>query len=300
MMHPPAVYNGVVVPYQPHRRPPVRWVGGKTKLAAWVIERLPRGGEIYVEPYAGSAAVLFALPKIHPIEVLNDVDEHLITLYRVLQNRAQFRDLMRRLVWTPYARAEFGRAIETLANPAAGDVDRAWAVFVVHNQSFGGLRVKTTGRWMRTFDPDNPAPASYRARLAELRGIRERLDGVIIDSRDGLEVMKYWDRPTTTFYVDPPYHPETRRDLGVYAADVDAAYTERLVDVLVGLEGQCAVSGYDHPVFGRLVDAGWERHVLPVATGLLSRGDKTAVDADNRRVEVLWVKRHTVGQGALW
>jgi DNA adenine methylase len=297
MAWPTVVYNGIPVPYTVHRRPPVRWVGSKGKLVDWVIERLPRGGDIYVEPFAGSAAVLFAMPRIHPIEVLNDLDQHIIALYRVLQNRKQFRELMQRLVWTPYARAEFERAIATLANPAADMVDRAWAVFVVHNQSFGGMRAETAGGWMRTFNPATPAPTSYRARLAELRSIRQRLDGVVIDCRDALEVIRYWDRPTATFYVDPPYHPETHATDDVYAADVDA---ERLVDVLLGLEGQCAVSGYDHPVFGRLVDAGWERHVLPVVTGLLNRSKENQVDASKYRMEVLWVKRHTVGQATLW
>jgi DNA adenine methylase len=266
-----------------------------------VIERLPTGGEVYVEPFAGSAAILFAKPRVHPIEVLNDRDDHLVTLYRVLQDRRSFRELMRRLVWTPYARSEFERAIAVLdAPPEYDEVSIAWAVFVVHNQSYGGLRVRTSGRWMRTFDADNPAPASFRARVAELRGVRARLEGVLVDNRDALEVIDYWDRRDTVFYLDPPYHPDTRKDSDVYAADVDSSFLGALVERLLALEGQCALSGYDHELFTPLEAAGWERHVLPTTTALLNRGERTGIDADKRRTEVLWVRRHAVRQAALW
>lgn len=67
------------------------------------------------------------LPEPYPVEVLNDLDQRIVNLYRVLQDRDKFRELLRRLIWTPYSRAEFARALATLKDPGADDVSRAWA-----------------------------------------------------------------------------------------------------------------------------------------------------------------------------
>ena len=90
---------------------PFRWPGGKGHLAKWVVSYLPRNAKVYVEPYAGAASVLWHLPEPYPIEVLNDLDERIVNLFRVLQDREKFEELLHRLVWTPYARSEFVRAL---------------------------------------------------------------------------------------------------------------------------------------------------------------------------------------------
>ncbi|MFZ8812969.1 MAG: DNA adenine methylase, partial [Thermus aquaticus] len=135
------------LPDPPKPLAPFSWLGGKGNLVRWVVGFIPRG-RIYVEPFAGAASVFWHLPESYPVEVLNDLDDRIVNLYRVLQDREKFRQLLHRLVWTPYSRAEFVRALETLRDPTADEISRAWAFFVAQNQGFGGM-AKSPGSWGR-------------------------------------------------------------------------------------------------------------------------------------------------------
>jgi DNA adenine methylase len=96
-------------------RPPTQYLGSKGRLGPWIASLLPPH-RTYVEPFAGSAAVLFAKPP-SPTEVINDRDGDLVCLFRVLRDRGP--ELARALQLTPYARAELHAA--TLDSPPLDD-----------------------------------------------------------------------------------------------------------------------------------------------------------------------------------
>lgn len=111
-------------------KPLVPYHGGKGRLAPWIVSLLPPH-RVYVEPFAGSAAVLLAkAPSTH--EILNDLDRNAMTFYRVLRDRAEDLELACRL--TPYARDEFAAA--TLDDDGIDDLERARRWWVRTNQSF--------------------------------------------------------------------------------------------------------------------------------------------------------------------
>lgn len=113
-----------------------KWFGGKFYLANWVIENLPPH-DIYVEPFCGAANVLLNKPP-SLIEVINDINNDIVNLFRAMQDEKRYIKLRRRLRNTPYARSEFYRAIEILHDRTSDDDDRAWAFYVVCTQGFGG------------------------------------------------------------------------------------------------------------------------------------------------------------------
>ncbi len=81
------------------------WYGSKARLApkiAALAAGIPH--RVYFEPYAGSAALLFAKPRA-PAEIINDLDGDVVNFFRVLRDRS--RDLVRACRLTPYARAEY-------------------------------------------------------------------------------------------------------------------------------------------------------------------------------------------------
>jgi len=99
-------------------RAPVQWVGGKGQMIAKLMPLVPEGGEPYCEPYMGAASLFFARDQA-PVEVLNDFDGDLVNLFRCLQDKDSFDELRHRLMWTPYARAEFARAQAVLDRGSA-------------------------------------------------------------------------------------------------------------------------------------------------------------------------------------
>lgn len=67
---------------------PFPYFGGKSRCAERVWAAL---GDVqnYVEPFAGSLAVLLARPNPHPVETVNDIDHYIANFWRALQHDPQ-------------------------------------------------------------------------------------------------------------------------------------------------------------------------------------------------------------------
>jgi DNA adenine methylase len=279
---------------------PFRWFGGKGNLVKWLLRYLPprEGITTYVEPFAGAASLLWHLPEPYPVEVLNDLDRRIVALFRVLQDRENFAELEHRLIWTPYARDEFRRALEILERwDEYDEVDWAWAFFVVQNQGFGG-KAESESDWGRVLSHVSRGMAgitnSWRGRLKLLAWWHDRLTRVQVDSVDGIQAIQYWDTPETFFYVDPPYVLGTRKG-GEYAHELEDEAHVQLVEVLLSVKGKVMLSGYPNDIYRRLEEAGWVQYDKETASHAAGRvrgsglqGSGTA-RARVPRVESLWV-----------
>lgn len=276
-------------------RAPFRWFGGKGHMLAKLLPLIPAAGRPYCEPYAGAASVFWSRDPA-PVEVLNDLDDRIVNLFRVLQDREQFDDLKHRIMWTPYARAEFGRALDILRHGSDDPVERAWAFFVAQNQGFSGV-AKTVGNWSRTFcstagvaDVVN----TWLMRLSMLDAWRWRLMRCQIDNRDALEVIRHWDSADTVFYVDPPYHRDTRKDTDVYKHECGHEHHVQLVNALLECKGAVVLSGYAHDVYKPLEAAGWERIDFETACYAAGRSRTSGLQGKGaalkkvKRVECVW------------
>lgn len=103
----------------------VSYYGGKQRIASRIAPLLPRH-TVYVEPFAGGAAVMFAKPtppftdSQHYRECINDVSGHLINLYRVMRDKSTAETLIHRLAFTPYARDDYELAVQILRSQCSG------------------------------------------------------------------------------------------------------------------------------------------------------------------------------------
>lgn len=275
---------------------PVQWFGGKGNFAKNILPFLPKS-TVYCEPFMGAASVFWHLPKPYPVEVLNDLDGELVNLFRVLQDDDLFAEFERKVIWTPYARAEFGRALDMPTD--ASKVDRAWAFFTRQNQGFGGVS-ESLGNWGRVFVSDDGCASivnGWRKRMKCLEIWHDRLTRVQIDNQDALTVIRYWDSKDTTFYLDPPYVPDTRAkgSQNVYAHEPEESFHAELTKTILDCAGNVILSGYDHSVYAPLTDAGWHCQKFDTAchaagkvrgSGLQGKGtglEKTA------RTECVWI-----------
>lgn len=254
--------------------PPITWFGGKSKLAARIIEHFP-AHRTYVEPFGGSAAVLLAKPP-SPVEVYNDVDGDLVNLFRILRDRDQSARLHEACETTLYSRAEF----ELARQPADDPVEAARRFIVRQRQSHGGV-----GRAWSYCVADAQGGMSSAVRrwlvgVERLPSIHRRLRHVQIEAADWSEVLARYDRPDTLHYLDPPYVADTRVG-GGYRHEMDEQGHRRLIDAALSLSGMTVLSGYFCDIYRPLEENGWRRVDYDVPAYMSPRRQ--------RRRESLWL-----------
>lgn len=267
-------------------RPVLRWHGGKWLLAPWIIGHFP-AHRVYVEPFGGAASVLLQKARVHA-EVYNDLDDWVVNLFRVLQDGVSAGQLMHLLKLTPFARREFELA-RHLEEIAGGDpIELARRLIIRSFMGFGSNahNGRSTG-FRANSSRSGTTPAQDWVNYADaLPTIVDRLQGVIIENRDAVQVMLAHDAPQTLHYVDPPYLPETRSPANkydlkyrMYRHELDKDEHGALCDALKALSGMVIVSGYASPLYeAKLTDAGWERCETA-----------TYADGARERMEVLWL-----------
>lgn len=255
-------------------KPPFAYFGGKTTLAPIIADLLP-AHEHYVEPFAGSLAVLLAKnPSRH--ETVNDLDGNIVTFWRVLRDRPE--ELARVAYMTPHSRAEFIRA--RALHDEQDDLERARKVWVTITQSRGLSLDKTGWKFGQARGFGRPALDTFVARIP---AAAERLRSVSIENRNALDLIRdYGAHPTVCLYLDPPYLGSTRNDRTRYGIELlDDDEHVAFADALNECKASVVLSGYDSPLYADLFD-GWHRVDMRGATTLSGATD---------RVEVLWSNR---------
>lgn len=270
-----------MTPTAPVTRPPLRYYGSKWRLAPWVISFFPPH-RLYVEPFAGGAAVLLRKPE-SDLEVYNDADGAIVNFFRVLRERPD--DLQRAIDLTPFAWAEHNDA---LVHPDAGDeLEQARRLYVRSWQSRGGGRGDMRSGWRRAVDvTKGPRAVEEWNRPDRLLAVAARLRRVQIECDDALAVIRRYDQPDALFYLDPPYLAETRgrwKHKG-YAVEMTEADHAALAEVLHGVQGMAVISHYPCPQYNAWY-ADWQRHTVEAVT-----------DGGHPRTEAVWLSpRITMG-----
>lgn len=263
-------------------KPPFAYYGGKTTLAERVVALLPDHRH-YVEPFAGSLAVLLAKrPAL--METVNDLDGHLMTFWRVLRDRPE--DLMRVCALTPHSREEHQMAYDF---DVTDELERARRVWVCLTQGRGNT-LRRTG-WRHFQDPGRRGPTSMSDYLSSyverMRHAAGRLAGVSLEARDALDVIAdYGKHAEVLIYADPPYLGTTRSSRQYLVEMSHDAEHRDLAKALSECSATVVLSGYHSPLYDELY-AGWHVTEFDTYTGQGNHGEQR----NDRRVEVLWSNR---------
>lgn len=233
---------------------PLTYYGGKQGLADQIIQLFPPH-RIYVEPFAGGAAVLFAKPPAER-ETLNDLDGEVMRFWRVVRDRPD--ELAAAVATTPYSRTEWRDA----GLPAGDDVEDARRFLTRIDQSFSRSReswsVPCIGRGRGRWQPgtwENLPPKILRA--------VQRLQGVALENSDALKVIERWDVPGSLIYCDPPYTGPLRTQPHKGYEHDDPDLWDPLVEQLLEVEhADVIVSGYPCEQSEVLEAMGWARRDL--------------------------------------
>lgn len=264
-------------------KPPFAYYGGKTKLADQIAALLPKHTH-YVEPFAGSLAVLLAKGR-SKMETVNDLDGDLMNFWRVLRDQPE--ELTRAMTLTPHSRAEQVAAYD-LTN--CDDLERARRVWVLLSQGRGSTLRKTGWRFYR--DPAGSScsmPDYLSAYANRVPPVATRIHGVSLECRDALEVVtEYGKHPNVLLYCDPPYLASSRNSTSYRHEMASPDQHVELADALRSVKASVVLSGYHSPMYEDLY-GDWHRVEISAWTGNGIRGEATKTDGN--RVEVLWSNR---------
>ena len=197
---------------------PLRYPGGKAKLAAYVKSLLKENrlldGE-YVEPYAGGAAIGLELLFHEYVSMIhiNDVSRPVHAFWKsVLQHT---EEMCRLVLKTPLTVAQWDKQKRVLANPREhGKVELGFATFFINRTNRSGI---LNGGIIGGRDQTGPwkIDARYNAkelvrRIESIASLRSRIK---LTRQDALKFLQRgvtrWPEQTL-IYLDPPYYVKGR------------------------------------------------------------------------------------------
>ncbi|WP_367347559.1 DNA adenine methylase [Sphingobium yanoikuyae] len=262
-------------------RPLLRWLGGKFRLAPWIVSQFP-DHRIYIEPFGGAASVLLHKPRAYN-ETYNDLDGELVNLFRVLRGE-QASELLKQLALTPYSREEYWAAFEATDEP----VERARRTIVRSHMAHGtgGARMDRPTGFRTDGVTATTNVAGEWADLPEaLQAIVDRMRGVNIEQRPAIELIQRFNCENALIYLDPPYLPATRSTKSRKPGERYHTYAfEMIEDDHLELLAACRdskamiiISGYPDPMYDEALP-GWTRRQIAARA-----------HRNSPRTECLWI-----------
>lgn len=179
------------------------YYGGKARLAKFIVPRIDgTDHKTYVEPFVGMGGIFLRRTKRPRIEVVNDINREIVTAFRVWQHHPDElkRHLHRFLYSREMAEAEHSRNPDLLT-----DVQRAARFLFLQAIAFSGKPATVIGKRELQFGPLRTSNFRADRMCRRIDMAWSRLAGVTVEQMPWREVLEKYDRPTTMFYLDPPY-----------------------------------------------------------------------------------------------
>lgn len=183
-------------------RPVLKWAGGKAKLAETICSLLPSQIDTYYEPFAGGAAVFFALARQKRFRkaVLSDSNPELINVYESL--KLDVDGVIQALRSWPYDEEKFYYLRDQYRPRTA--VKRAARTIYLNKTGYNGLyRVNRSGQFNVPFGRHTNPTICDALNLKRVSACLKHVDLVVADFEDICRKATAKD----AVYFDPPYLP---------------------------------------------------------------------------------------------
>ena len=263
-------------------KPPFGYYGSKHRLASQIVGNLPPHNA-WTEAFCGSAAVTLAKAPA-PIEIINDMDGHIVNLFQQLRDHQE--ELCRLVALTPYARSEYQHAREH--DEDCTPLERARQFLVATMMTVNGANGgKSSGfSFSQSYSRGgNEARVNRWYHLPErLELVSERLRAIRIENRDARELISMFEnRPATLIYLDPPYNINRKQR---YNIDIDDDFHIDLLNKCLISKAMILISGYENDLYNSVLNAnsGWTKKYISTST-------RDTSGKDHPRTEVLWTNR---------
>lgn len=223
-----AVFKPVMI--EAAAAPVLKWAGGKGQLLGALMPRLPARFTRYYEPFAGGAALFFALAPRKA--VLCDTNAELVNVYTVV--RDELPGLVRNLRGYRYDKKLFYE-VRSQRPDSLDEVARAARFIYLNRTCFNGLyRVNRRGEFNVPFGRYTNPTILDLPRLQKASRVLQEAEVRLTDFAAVDEEAKRGD----FVYFDPPYVPRNRTSsFTAYTAEAfDMAAQERLAELFRRLD----------------------------------------------------------------
>lgn len=230
----------------------IKYPGSKWSIARWIINFFPEHHS-YLEPFFGSGAVLFNKSRSH-IETVNDMDGNVINLFQWIKKDPEW--LAHEIYFTPYARQIYDDAFSSVPE---NDFERAVQFYIRLNMGHG---FRTNGEkvgWKNDIQGRERAYATqdWCNLPSKIILASERLQGVQIENRPAVELIRRFNYENVLIYLDPPYVLSTRHGKQ-YRYEMDLQQHEELLLAALEHRGFVLISGYENGLYTDLLKD-WHR-----------------------------------------
>jgi len=226
----------------------------------------------YVEPYGGGLAALLAknpydprhqwggkLPGQGISEVVNDLNQHLMNFWKVMQGEGSFKAFQRIVEAIPFSQPHWKEAAMHMVPRKELDVHAAVAFFVRCRQSrAGGFKTFAPLTRNRTRRGMNEQASAWLNSIEGLADVHGRLKRVVVLCDDAVRIIRQQDGERTLFYLDPPYVHSTRSASDAYQYEMDESAHDELLATIRQCQGRVMLSGYPNKLYDRIL-CDWNR-----------------------------------------
>jgi DNA adenine methylase len=211
-------------------QPLLRWAGSKRRLLPTLRQFWSKEFERYVEPFAGSACLFFALAPDKAL--ISDINPHLVRTYKaVAANPLDVYDVYRKLPRTK----EYYYSIRKSAFESADETLVAAHFLYLNRNCFNGLyRTNLKGEFNVPFSQSRTGDILKPDLFVSAS---EMFSKVEIVCADFAEVIENMTQDGDFVYLDPPYAIRNSRSFTQYGPDIFTPNDlSRLKDCLLQLD----------------------------------------------------------------
>ena len=203
----------------------IPWVGGKNWLTKKILALIP-DHNAYVEVFLGGGSVFFA-KEPSKVEIINDLDGRLVTLFRVVQRHPEeFLGQLHQIIYSRKNLEDF------CAQTGPPDIERA---------AYGAILNRKPSYTIST--KRKPPRISAQQISDFIEQVYERLQRVYIEQQDFEKLLTLRDSKQTFFYLDPPYYGFE----DCYESTFSKKDHERLAHTLKNVKGKWLLSYNNNP-----------------------------------------------------
>ena len=235
---------------------PLRYPGGKAKIADF-IKQVVKDNDlldgVYVEPYAGGAAVALSLLMDEYVSriIINDKDR---SIYAFWHSVLYDTDHLCQLIEETPVNMDTWRIQRELQSPENKETVNllmlGFSTFFMNRTNRSGIiKAGVIGGFNQTGNYKIDARYRKEELIARIRRIASYADRIELHHEDAVDLVNHiaqTEPENTILYLDPPYYQKGR---GLYMNYYDDTDHERIRDVITHVDSLRWIVSYDNSAF---------------------------------------------------